>query len=427
MVKLSHFTQRTERFKGSFSGNIQGNYLQICLKLNTMITLKEAQNICGSEEYRPNTEILPLNEVLNRILAEDVYSDVNMPPFHKAAVDGFACRKSDLQHDLLVIGEVAAGSLAETKLQPKSCFRIMTGAPVPDGCDIVIMLEHTQVLPNGRIRFMKEKSSQNICFLGEDVQVSDLLLSAGTLLRSQDIGVLASAGKSTVSVFQSIRVGIIATGNELVEPHCLPNPSQIRNSNGPMIEALVQSLGAKAINLGIAPDQEAPLETIIERSLRENHLTILSGGVSVGDYDLVPIVLKKLQVETRFHSVAVQPGKPSFFGKRGNSLVFGLPGNPVSSFVQFNLLVKNLIRKLAGQKNLSNETIRIPLSYDYQRRNVAREKWEPAQLNENGEIKALNYHGSGHLHALSFAKVLFQVPAGVASLRKGELVQALII
>lgn len=358
---------------------------------------------------------------LGRVLAEDVHSDIDMPPFDKTAVDGYACRRADLALPLEVLEIIPAGIEPTMEIAAGKCSKIMTGARVPEGADCVIMVEDVEELDEKHVRFAREKTANNICYLAEDVKQGTKILSKGILIKPQDIAMFASVGYIEPLVYRKAKVAVISTGNELVEPNEKPGLSKIRNSNAYQLLAQVESLGAKANYMGIADDDEEALFTIISKSKEENDVILLTGGVSMGDFDLVPKMLKETGFDIQFKSIAIQPGRPTLFGKQSEKFVFGLPGNPVSSFTQFELLVKPFLYKLMGYP-YHPENLVLPLAEDYSRKRAEREKWIPATLTENGEIKQTDYHGSAHIHSLSFSDFIFQVPIGVEQLKKGEKV-----
>ena len=386
-----------------------------------MIEFEDALRTVTDLSYEVGTEKVDMLDALNRVLAQDVRSDMNMPPFDKSAVDGYACRKEDLLMELKVLETVPAGKMPTMKVGQGECSKVMTGAPIPEGADSVIMVEDTEELEGGTIRYLKDKVKNNICFLGEDIELDAVILEKGTLIQPQHIAVLATAGCTNPVVYRKIRVAVISTGDELVEPDKKPQPSQIRNSNAYQLITQIRKFGAVADYVGIASDTEEDTRKKISRALDGNDVVLLSGGVSMGDFDHVPKVLNDLDVKLKFESIAVQPGRPTVFGSRNRQFIFGLPGNPVSSFVQFELLVKPLLYKLSG---LTYRPVnwRLPLGRNYTRRKSGRLSWMPVEINESGEVIPIEYHGSAHINALTAAHGLISIPIGITELRKGELV-----
>jgi molybdopterin molybdotransferase len=368
------------------------------------------------------TEQVGLWESLGRVLATDISSDINMPPFDKSAVDGYACRKEDLDANLKVVEVIPAGQMPKMEITQGLCSKIMTGAPVPKGANCVIMVEEVDEIDEQTIRFTGKYSKTNIAIFAEDVKEGDRVLSKGSLIEPQHIAILAAVGVSNVAVSAKPKVSILVTGDELVEVSEKPNVGQIRNSNGHQLYSQVIRSGATPIYIGIVDDTESATETAIVNALSQSDIVVLTGGVSMGDFDYVPKVLNGLGVDIKFQTIAVQPGKPTLFGVKGKQLVFGLPGNPVSSLFQFDLLVRTAIRRLMGASSPQRELLRMPLAHDYQRKRSERLALAPAKVNGNGEVELLNYHGSAHIFALAQAQLMVMVPIGVSQLKKGDLV-----
>lgn len=387
-----------------------------------MILFEEALNIVKNSSYAKETEKVGFMDSLNRVLAKDVNSDMQMPPFDKSAVDGYACRKADMLNELEIIELIPAGKAPQKKVGKNQCSKIMTGAPVPEGTDVVLMVEHTEDVGGNRIKYLRDNVKDNVCYLGEDVKEGELLIPKGTLIKPQHIAVLATAGCVEPLVYKKVKVGVISTGDELVEPHVKPAISQIRNSNAYQLLSQVEYLGVEAQYIGIALDTEESTREMLVKAFEENDVILLSGGVSMGDFDHVPKVLEELGVELKFTSIAVQPGRPTVFGVRDKQFIFGLPGNPVSSFVQFELLVKPLIYNLMGF-DFQPIKIQLPMGKEYSRRKSSRLSWMPVKVNEKGEVIPIDYHGSAHINALTLADGLISIPIGSIKLETGELVE----
>ena len=386
-----------------------------------MILFEEALELVKQTEFVKVTERVSFDRSEGRVLAEDIRSDMMMPPFDKSAVDGYACRREDLGNELELIEVIPAGKATEKTVGPNQCAKIMTGAPVPEGADAVIMVEDTEETAAGKIRYLKEKVKDNVCYRGEDIQEGAVVLQKGTLIKPQHIAVLATVGAVGPLVYKKVKVAVISTGDELVEPDKKPGISDIRNSNAYQLKAQIERMGAIADYVGIALDNEESTRKMITRAFDGNDMVLLTGGVSMGDYDFVPKVLNELGVETKFKSIAVQPGRPTVFGTRQRQFIFGLPGNPVSSFVQFELLVKPLIYLLTGY-DYQPLNLKLPMGETYTRRKSQRLSWLPVQINEHSEVIPLEYHGSAHINALTVANGLIAIPIGQTQLNKGELV-----
>jgi molybdopterin molybdotransferase len=386
-----------------------------------MIRFEEALDIVEKAARTLAVEQVDLFQCLGRVLAEDVFSDMDMPPFDKSAVDGYACRAADLGQELKVLEVISAGKVPQFIVKDGECSKLMTGGMVPEGADTVIMIEDVEITGTGYIRFVAERTAKNICYRAEDLKEGNKVLDKGTLIRAQEVAVLASVGCSVPSVFEKIRIGIITTGDELVEPHEKPGLSQIRNSNAWQLIAQAQNAGCLPKYYGIAVDDEAETLAIIERASAENHVVVLTGGISVGDFDFVPSVLVSAGFDLRFRTLAVQPGKPSIFATRGSSYVFALPGNPVSSFVQFELLVRHLLNTMTGC--FSQEKVRqLPLGFDFKRKRTDRKAFVPVVFLSDGTIGQIDYHGSAHIHSYIAAQGIISIEIGISEIRKGTLV-----
>jgi molybdopterin molybdotransferase len=383
-----------------------------------MIELTEAlQSVLDSA--RPlGSERVDLADALGRVLAEDAVSDIDMPPFDKATVDGFACRRADLGSELAVIETIQAGATPGQVIGPNQCARIMTGAPVPQGADCVIMVEQTETVAGDKIRPTEGRTSDHICRRAQDVHSGQAVLLTGTRVGPQHIAALASVGCVRPLVAARPRVGIVAGGDELVEPAATPGPAQIRNSNSAQLTAQLRAMGIAARDYGVMPDDVDRIDHALRAALAESDVLLISGGVSVGESDLVPGVLRQNNVRLLFDKIAVQPGKPTLFGTAENAWCFGLPGNPVSTFAIFELLVKPFLYKLMGH-DYSARCVRMRLDTAIDRKDADRQSWIPVRIVNEGAIAPVEYHGSGHLLALCGAHGLISMEIGVTSLPQG--------
>ena len=388
-----------------------------------MIEIEQAFDIVLNSVYSTlQSERINFNDSLGRFLAEDVTSDMNMPPFDKSAMDGYACRREDLGNELKVIEVLPAGKVPEKSVGKNQCSKIMTGAIVPEGADCVIMVEYTEEIGDNIIKFTYNHTSNNICYFAEDIKEGDLVLQKGIEIKPQHIAVMASVGCTRPLVFKQPKVGIISTGDELVEPEIFPGKSQIRNSNGHQLVAQVVRVGAIPDYIGIAEDSEEVTYNTISNALSENDIVLLTGGVSMGDFDFVPDIMVKCGVEIKFRSLAVKPGKPTIFGTfNKNKFIFGLPGNPVSSYTQFELLVKPLIFKLMGSEELVLK-IKLPMGIEYSRKKSFRKSFIPVNISKDGKVYPVEYHGSAHIHSYVEADGITSIEIGKDKLEIGELV-----
>jgi molybdopterin molybdotransferase len=283
------------------------------------------------------------------------------------------------------------------------------------------MIEFSLETAPDKVRFTGEKTNSNICFKGEDLKKGDLVVASGTLLKPQHIAMLASVGCVNPMVYKRPVVGIISTGSELVNPEEVPGPSQIRNSNGPQLYAQALTSGFKVNYYGIVIDDEQLIRQTIEQSIGQNDVTILSGGVSVGDFDFVPQIVHDLGFEIHFNKISIKPGQHTTFATKGSKTIIGLPGNPVSSFIQFEVFVKPYLFKLMNYQQVE---IRLPMamSHDFKRKKSDRDECLPVQIINNNEVQLVAYHGSAHLHAYHQAFGFITVAAGITELKKGETV-----
>ncbi len=365
-------------------------------------------------------------EALGLILAEDVASDLDMPPYDKAMMDGYAICAADLAAGHAVLGiieEVTAGKVPQLPLGPGQATRIMTGAPIPAGADAVIPVERTKALAADQVQLddAPPTPGHNILYRGREMRCGDRVLSAGAVLRPAEFGLLATVGRTAALVHPRPRVALLSTGDEVVEPAQTPGPGQIRNSNTPMLVAQTARAGAVPLALGIARDRLDSLRPLISEGLKADVL-VLSGGVSAGKFDLVPGVLQELGVVPHFHKVEMKPGKPVFFGTHAGGLVFGLPGNPVSSLVCFELFVRPALRRLQGHADPGPRMVPLPLAEDFAYR-TDRPTYYPAKLELHADgwrVRPVPWFGSADLRALCGTDALLLFPVGDHKHRAGQ-------
>jgi molybdopterin molybdotransferase len=387
------------------------------------------------------TRVLPsepvaLEAAAGRILAEAIRADQDHPAFDKSLMDGYAVTAGDLAavpRDLTVVQEIAAGAdpASLLPLRPGAAARIMTGAPLPPRADAVLIVEQSEPVPTDpqRVRALASpRPGDNLARRGADVRAGDLLLPAGEFIGAGEIGVLAACGRQSVRVGARPRVGVLATGDELVPAGQAPGPGRIRNSNGPVLAALAARAGADVLDLGIAPDRESALGEAIEAGLRAD-LLLLSGGVSMGVYDLVGKVLRSLGAEILFEGVAIKPGKPFTFARRGAAIVAGCPGNPVSSYVIFQVFLLPALRKMAGHPEPRRKPVRGRLATPLRQRpgrtgfHQARARWEAESL----VVEVLTTSGSADFAACARGNALAIVPAEIATLGAGDPVDLMLL
>lgn len=339
--------------------------------MKSLISVDEARaSILAVASLQP-PEYIPLGAALDRTLAEGVVSLEAIPPFDNSAMDGFAVRAADLTDlpvVLRIVGEVAAGVFPERPVAPGTCMRIMTGAPRPEGADTVVPIEWTEKAGDWEVRILRAPAErQYVRPAGQDVRAGEIVVNAGVVVTPPIVGLLATVGAAWVSVRVPPRMTIISTGDELVDVSATLKPGQIRDSNGLALAAQAHTAGAEVISLLRAPDVPAQLQAIIERALDADVL-LFSGGVSVGDYDYVKTVLDDMGLELLFWKVRQRPGKPLVFGRLGQRLVFGLPGNPVSAAMCFEQYVRPTLAAMLGRAEVMRPrhpaTLAAPIAKD---------------------------------------------------------------
>jgi molybdopterin molybdotransferase len=384
-----------------------------------MILLEEAQKILNEVPVRTETETVPLDKAGERILAQDIISPINIPPFNKSAMDGYAVISDDPSEKFKVIETVPAGKSPQKRVHRGECAKIMTGGIVPDVADRVVMKEMTEE-KDGYIFVTGRETNKNICAAGEDIKKGDRVLDRGIRIRPQEVGVLASMGLDKVTVYKKPRVGVISTGSEIVPPGEKIKQSQIYDSNSYSLSAQIKRAGVRLVDRQMVLDDPDKIKKAVRDFMERCDVLLVSGGVSMGDFDYVPHVFKKLGFALHFEKVAIKPGKPTVFGTKGNQYVFGVPGNPVSTFVVFELFINPFLMRLMGHRyeplflsGVLKESIR--------RRKTSRAFFIPVDYRE-GAVKRLPYHGSAHMHALTSANALLCIPKGVRELRQGKKV-----
>lgn len=386
-----------------------------------MIPLNEAISLALNYANELKTENIDFTKSIGRILAEDIFSDIDIPSFNKSAMDGYALRKEDINQPLTVVQTVQAGDMPIAELKPTECVKIMTGARLPNNADYVAKIEDTETDPTtGKVYIRKIENKSNIRYQAEDIRKNQRVLCKGTIIRPQEVATLATVGKTSVLVYQKPTVAIASTGNELVEPHQSPADYQIRNSNAFQLLAQCQQIHIHASYEGIIPDDENITYNRLKDISQKNDVVILTGGVSMGDFDFVPTTIEKLGYQIVFKSISVQPGKPTMMATKGNKYIFGLPGNPVSSFIQFELIVKPFLYKLMGHAYQAKE-IPLPLAHEYRRKKAERTSLVPVKIEQN-KVIAVEYHGSAHLFALNEAVGIIRIEPNVTHIEAGTYV-----
>ncbi len=398
-----------------------------------MISVDTAVKIVTDVTEPLPAKTVPFENTLGLCLAQDVQSDINMPPFDRSAMDGYAVIAEDTARapvELTVIEDIAAGYMPAKKVSHGQASKIMTGAAVPEGADAVVKFEETEDLSaDNRAKILRAiDRGRNISKMGEDMKVGQMVLHKGMPIRPQEIGILATVGKARVEVFPAPTVGIISTGTELVDVESKPSAAQIRNSNGYSLAAQARSLKADVELLGTVKDTKEEISRIMHRGLQKDIL-ILSGGVSMGEYDLVGDVMKDLNTHIYFEKVALRPGKPVIFGKKDKTFIFALPGNPVASFVTFELFIYPAIRKMMGFSTLHRTTLKASLEVEILVKRKRRE-YRPALLrmyNNQWFVSPVEWHGSADLLSTTRANCLLIVREDAEKLSVGQLVDVILL
>ena len=367
------------------------------------------------------------------VLAEDVVASEPVPPFANTAVDGYAIRAIDTASgsaELEVIGEVAAGAVAQESVVPGTAIRIMTGAPIPEGCDAVVMVEDTERVGADRVRVHRSvEVGASIRARGSDVSVGATVLTAGTVVTPMVEGVLASVNAQKVTVYRRVRVGVMSTGDELVDDGSPLLPGQIRESNRTMLIRIVEEAGAEAVDLGIIRDDESILEGELRKAVNERQCDVLvtSGGVSMGDYDVVKAVLGRI-ANMKWFQIAMKPAKPFAFGTLTNNQgidvpIFGLPGNPVSSLMSFELIARPALRSLMGRTDIFRPEVRAIVDENVLRRADGKIHFDRVHATWGSDgrvhVRRTGEQGSHQLAATAVANAIMAVPDG-DGLRAGD-------
>lgn len=397
------------------------------------------------------TETIPIEQSAGRVLPYSACSLIDQPPFTKSAMDGYAYNNATPCLEYTLAEAVKAGSHRSTPLGPCEAVPIMTGAQIPNGANAVQRIEWTE-RSRDRVKFTKQETISNLIMQGENCKACDIVLTP-RIIAPQDIGILAASGYRTVTVSVPPRVGILSTGDELHEPNCSLNqqselqaimnqaarylgPAGIYDSNGYQLTAHALACGVYAHFLGICKDDPHELAAALSEALLNYDIVILSGGVSKGDFDYIPTIAKQCGVKPVFHELTMRPGKPTFFGTKDCKAVFGLPGNPVSTFVNFEVLVKPLLYKSMGI-SYAPHIVPALLNEDIRRKGSDRVEFLPGNLSYKSSsndntfcfpvITPLKYHGSSMITALAGANALIRIEKGIEHLSKGDTIHVRLI
>ncbi len=370
-------------------------------------------------------ETIPVRDAVGRVLLSDQTSQVDLPPFDKSAMDGYAVLADDERDEYRLLETVAAGEVGTKRLEPGATVKVMTGAAVPPGTGRVIIIEHTEQYGD-TVRVLEHSGSTNICWQGEDVRRADTVLSAGTILSTVDVANLIACGLTEVKVARQPRMAIISTGNEIVDSPALLEPGKIMNVNAPLLAGLAKEHSLVVVSEQCVPDDREAIAQALHTALDQADIVVISGGVSVGDFDFVIEALADAGLKLHFCRVAVKPGKPMTYASASGKAVFGLPGNPVAVYLTFHLFVLRAVALMTGAEPGMRE-FTLPLASAFRRRKGERVEYVPCKLIRDGALEPIKYHGSAHLHALTQADGFFIVPLGVTELYTGDTVTFMLL
>jgi molybdopterin molybdotransferase len=397
-----------------------------------IIHYSQAVKKCLSEVQQPlPSEFVPVIDALGRTLREDIRCPFAIPPFSRSVMDGYAVRWHDLTgasrenpRALEVIGDLPAGKKNGKRISQGQTIRIMTGAPMPEGADAVVMVEDTECV-GSRVNVLREvKEGENIAFAGEDVEQGTVILSQGVRIGPAEMGMLAACGRASVSVSQRPKIGILSTGDELAAPGTPCGAAQIYDVNGYTLFGLARQAGAGAEFIGIAGDRYEELLQILNKS-GDFDVLIISGGGSVGDYDIVQDALLQAGMRKVLWNTKINPGKSLFVGRRFRQLIFAMPGNPISSMLNFLFLVRPVLDKMKGQETQGLRTAQAVVLEEMRLRSGQRKflRARLMQINETIGVKILPWKRSSGVHSMVEADVLVEVPEQIERLRPGDKVK----
>jgi len=398
-----------------------------------MISVEEAQNILLSNLPERKVDQIPFQSAFGRILAENLEATSDVPPFHRSALDGFAVRAVDIENapvELTIAGESRAGGGMPRELKAGEAISIMTGAPVPDGADAVQMIELCEISSDGTTCRILEplKVFENIAPCGSEARAGQTVLESGHRIGPSEIAVIATFGYSQIKVYRKPSVAIFSTGDELVEFDKTPRADQIRNSNAYCLASQLRIMDLESDYLGIVRDDKEELRLKMLEGL-ERDVLIITGGVSMGEYDFVKDVFHDLGLEVLFSKVAIKPGKPTVFARRGNRLVFGLPGNPVSALVTFECFVRPVIGHLCGMRKPELPRLKGELLGDM-KQSPGRMAFLPAWSfwEESGwKVEPLEWKSSADIIGFAGANSTFIFPGNRDFLSRGETVELMLL
>ena len=390
-----------------------------------MISVEEAKELIVKSTARLKPIQQEISKSLNQILSDDVISPINYPPFDQSAMDGFAIFHSDIleKKEIEIIGEAPAGSPYNEKITSGKSVRIFTGGKIPEGTDTVIVQERVSIA-NGKI--IAEDTGilkgANIREKGSQIKKGEVVLRKGTALNAGAIGLLASLGITSVTIFPKPKVSIIVTGNELQKPGLPLVNGQVYESNSFALKSVLESIHISTVNIFSIGDDEKITKDTLASAIHDSDVVLVSGGISVGKYDFVGKCLQELQVENIFYKISQKPGKPMFFGKKNNCLIFGLPGNPASALSCFYEYVFPTLKSMQGFKEIFLKKLNLPVSSDYKKKEGL-SLFLKGRIAES-KVEVLAGQESNNIGAFAFADCLIYLPSEKGNIKSGEMVEA---
>ncbi|MCQ4925663.1 molybdopterin molybdotransferase MoeA [Tissierella carlieri] len=400
------------------------------------ISIEEAKEILLNQDIKINTIDIPIVESLGYVLGEDIISDINMPPFDRSPLDGYALKSDNIKDAskenpivLEVIDYVPAGYVSSRKIENGQAIRIMTGAKIPEGADVIIKYEDTEFTDKDVKIFNYLKPNSNIVKMGEDIEEGDIVLKKGHLIGPADIGIFATLGRGIVKVYSKPKVAILATGDELIDIDEIPREGKIRNSNSYTIAAQIKRIGGQPVILGICRDKIEDIKNKLKDSLEWADMVITTGGVSVGDADLVKEAFQEIGGEILFWKVNMKPGTPIAVAKYGNKLIFGLSGNPAAASITFEKFVRPTILRLMGKSKLNLVKVESTLENEFTKVSNQNRYVRAITYYKDGQFftKLPNKHSSGVLTSLSGTNSLFYIRAGNGPFENGDKIEVEIL
>ncbi|MEL7567776.1 MAG: gephyrin-like molybdotransferase Glp [Dehalobacterium sp.] len=400
------------------------------------ISLEEAQDLLLSRCPQIEMEHVRMIDALGRVLSKDLRAEGCIPPFNRSPYDGYTFRSEDAKEAtrdhpvvLEVIEEVPAGHAPKSKVSNGKAVKILTGAPIPEGADAVIKYEETKAKDDYISIFRSIKTGENIVPAGEDVAVGDMIADKGTVINPPVMGLMASLGITEVPVYKRPRIAIVSTGDELLDAAKPLTPGKIRNSNSYTLLGYIKSIGAEPVMIGIAKDKAEEVASLIQEGLDKADMVITTGGVSVGDYDVVGRSINLIGAETLYWKINIKPGSPTLAAVKDGKVILGLSGNPAAAMIIFQLLGFPYIKKLAGKVDYLSPKLEVVLKNDFRKSSPGRRFLRGKLVFEEGIIYIDNTGGqeNGVLSSLNGSNLLAEIPAGSGPIKSGEKLTAYLI